>query len=267
MILQYKMYSLSSGVEKVKTKTAMSLSIFGLLLGSSAASLVVMGTANAAISNSYTLFGDAAIVSGGNPGNAAQISNSASPNYGGVDYTGTGVATLSDLNNLSTDYKFTQGSCELGSPRFVASITNGTNSGNIMFYIGPTPNYASCPQNVWSSTGNLAAPTNLVDTSQLPGGTFYDTYASAQAKYGNYTVTDLFVVDDDYANTQTVLLDNTQVNSTTFNYDQPINADSCKNGGWQNLMNSNGQTFKNQGQCVSYAQHNNGVGRDDTHAH
>jgi len=242
------------------------LSALGLLLGSGAASLALFGTANAAVSSSYSLFGNAAIVTGGNPGNAAQISNGA-PGYGGVDYSGTGVTTVADLNNLSSDYKFTQGSCELGSPRFGATVTNGSNSGTIFFYIGPTPNYTNCPQNVWTNTGNLAAATNLVDTSQLPGGTFYDTYAAAQARYANYTVTDLFVVDDDYANLQTVLLDNTQVDSTTFNYDQPANADNCKNGGWQNLTDGSGQAFKNQGQCVSYAQHNNSVGKDDNHVY
>ena len=28
--------------------------------------------------------------------------------------------------------------------------------------------------------------------------------------------------------------------------------DQCKNGGWQNMQDANGNSFKNQGDCVSY---------------
>ena len=45
--------------------------------------------------------------------------------------------------------------------------------------------------------------------SGLPGGAFYDPYAAAQAKYGSYTVTDIFVVVD--GPSQTVDFDNSQV--------------------------------------------------------
>jgi hypothetical protein len=31
------------------------------------------------------------------------------------------------------------------------------------------------------------------------------------------------------------------------------NAQACQQGGWQNLVRSDGSTFKNQGDCVSYA--------------
>lgn len=32
----------------------------------------------------------------------------------------------------------------------------------------------------------------------------------------------------------------------------PTDKDQCKNGGWQNLANDQGEPFKNQGQCVSF---------------
>jgi hypothetical protein len=32
----------------------------------------------------------------------------------------------------------------------------------------------------------------------------------------------------------------------------PTSSDQCKNGGWQNLTDRNGTSFKNQGDCVSY---------------
>jgi hypothetical protein len=95
------------------------------------------------------------------------------------------------------------------------------------------------------NTGNLAAPTNLVDDSQL-GGSFYDTYGNAQANYGNYTVTDIFLAVD--GPNQTVDFDNSQVNNELFTYES---AESCKHGGYAAFTSSPGP-FKNQGQCVSY---------------
>jgi hypothetical protein len=244
--------SLFTGINRAKRKVSSTLA--AVTAASTVALMAVSGgTALAAISNNYSLFGDSAIVSGGNPGNAAQIGNGSGTSFGGVDYNDTGAVTLSQLNQLSTDYKFTQGTCGVGSPRYGATVTNGTNTGTIFFYIGPPPSYTGCPPNVWTNTGNLAAPTNLVDTSQLPGGAFYDPYAAAQVKYGSYTITDLFVVaDNSFPAPQTLLIDNTQVNNFTYTFDQPQNKDACKNGGWQTLTDNNGNHFKNQGDCVSY---------------
>jgi hypothetical protein len=50
-------------------------------------------------------------------------------------------------------------------------------------------------------------------------------------------------------------------NSWTYNFEPfrtPGTKDDCKNGGWQNLTTADGSPFKNQGQCVSYANHQNG---------
>ncbi len=35
----------------------------------------------------------------------------------------------------------------------------------------------------------------------------------------------------------------------------PISKDTCKNGGWQDLTNADGNEFKNQGACVAYYNH------------
>jgi hypothetical protein len=90
-----------------------------------------------------------------------------------------------------------------------------------------------------------------VDTSQLPGGTFYDPWGAAQARYSGKIVTDIFVVSD-YGPTgsQTVLIDNTNVNGTVYDYEFD-SKDDCKDGGWQKFTSSPGP-FKNQGQCVSH---------------
>jgi len=119
------------------------------------------------------------------------------------------------------------------------------------------PNYTLCPQNIWLNTGNLASPVNLVDTSQLPLGTFYDPDAAAQVKYGGYTVTGIqLVADGGWAvagNVQTVLADNVMINNITYTFES---ADSYKKDGWQQFTSAPGP-FKNQGACVSYFSHNN----------
>jgi hypothetical protein len=212
-----------------------------------ALAFVLPGLALAAASSGYSLFGNATLASpGNNSPTGVQFGSDTPPQYGGVDFAIPSGFTVADLNNLSTDYKFISGSCGVGSPRFGAS----TSSGTIFFYIGPPPNYTVCPAGVWSNTGNLAAPTNLVDATQLGGG-FYQPYASVQAAYGNLVITDLFIVSDNGNPTQSVEIDNTMVNNATYTYES---ADSCKNGGWQNFTTAPGP-FKNQGQCVSYFQH------------
>jgi hypothetical protein len=35
----------------------------------------------------------------------------------------------------------------------------------------------------------------------------------------------------------------------------PTDKDQCKNGGWQNLGDDQGELFRNQGQCVSFVEH------------
>ena len=40
----------------------------------------------------------------------------------------------------------------------------------------------------------------------------------------------------------------------------PTSKSSCKNGGWKTFSDP---SFKNQGQCVAYANHHNGTGDDD----
>jgi len=216
-----------------------------------AAAFVLPAIALAAAGGGYSLFGDAMLVSPGhNSPTAAQFrsDNAIAPGYGGVAFNVPGRLTVADLNNLSTDYLFTSGTCTSGSPRFGAT----TRAGTIFFYIGPPPSYTGCPAGIWSNTGNLAAPTNLVDATQL-GGTFYEPYAAVQASFGNLAITDLFIVADaGYAGAQTVVIDNTMVNSTTYTFET---ADTmCGNGAWQNFTSAPGP-FKNQGQCVSYFEH------------
>ena len=219
---------------------------------------IAVGIASAA--HGYSLFGDATIVPGGNPGNAVQLRSDADPGYGGVDFDIAAGTTFADFNTLATDYKFeADDSCGGGSPRFQIEVTNGTDTGNIFVYIGPPPNYTGCPPNVWLNTGDLLEGVNPIDTSQLDGGMFYDPYATALAKYGSYTVLSVQLVVDGgwfFADgEQTALFDNTNIDGRIVTYDEKAhatNANDCKKGGWMELVRADGTSFKNQGDCVSY---------------
>ena len=216
------------------------------------ASLAMIQGSTAVAADGYSLFGDAELVSGGNPGMAAQLRSDGTPGYGGVDFDVESGMTLSDLQNLSTDYKVTAGTCAGGSPRFQINVLGE----NIFVYIGTPPNY-TCTPGVWTNTGDLLESALFVDTSQLPGGTFYDPWASALAKYGDEIVTGIqLVVDGGWAvagGVQTVLVDNVMINSTRYTFDEVVSSDKdrCKDGGWEDFTSSPGP-FKNQGDCVSF---------------
>jgi hypothetical protein len=215
----------------------------------------VPGLVMAAIGSGYALFGDAMLVSpGNNSPTAAQTRSDAAipPGYGGVDFNIPAGLTVANLNTLATDYMFTQGSCGGGAPRFQVNVTTPSGTGSIFIYLGPPPNYTGCPQNVWLNSGNLVSPSSLVDASQI-GGTFYESWAAVQAAYGSYPITGIQVVTDAsfFAGTQTAQFDNVMINTDTFTFES---SDACKNGGWQQFTSAPGP-FKNQGQCVSYFEH------------
>jgi hypothetical protein len=221
---------------------------FALLAAVLAVGVVAPGIAQAA---PYTLFGSATYVSPGDASNRAVqlVADATSGTYSGIDFSVPNGLTVNNLNDLETDYDFTASSCGLGSPRFGIQLDGYP--GTIFAYIGPPPSYTGCIPNMWTPTGNLLSPASLVDTSQLPGGSFYDTWAAAQARYSGATVTDIFLVSDNGpAGSQTVLIDNTDVNGTLYDY-EPSSKEDCKNGGWQNFSSPPGP-FKNQGECVSY---------------
>ena len=205
-----------------------------------------------ATGSGYSLFGSASYVMPGNASNRAVqlVADANTGTYSGINFNTPANLTINDLNQLSTDYNFTANTCGLGSPRF--GITLAGYTGTIFVYIGPPPSYTGCTPNVWTNTGNLLTPASLVDTSQLPGGTFYDTWAAAQARYNNAQITSIFLVSDNgpATGTQTVLIDNTNVDGTVYDY-EPNSKEDCKDGNWQNFTFAPGP-FKNQGQCVSY---------------
>ncbi len=191
-----------------------------------------------AASSAPTLFGDASYNSGG-----VQLTTTGPNGYSGIDIPVPAGTTLSDITGLDATYQMISGDCNQGSPRYTISLPGANH--NIFAYFGTAPEYNSCAPGVQSQS-NLLYPN--VDTSQLPGGMFYDTYSHAVAAYGSQPVQDLFVVVD--APNQVVEISSLSVNGTTYNFAAPTSKDQCKKGGWATFINPG--TFKNQGDCVSY---------------
>ena len=208
---------------------------------------MLLAGAPAAAGGNYSLFGDATLVGGNASPTGVQLRSMPPAGFGGIDFAVPAGMTFSQITNLATDYDFTAASCGGGSPRFQINVDGA----NAFVYVGPPPSYTGCTQNTWTNTGNLATPASFVDTSQLAGGTFYDTFASANLKYGSDAVSGIQLVTDSswfFNATQTVVVDNVQINSATYTFES---AQACKGGGWQAFTTSPGP-FKNQGDCVSY---------------
>jgi hypothetical protein len=227
-----------------------------------AIALSVVGVAAAA---HYTLAGDATVVAGGNPGNAAQL-RSAAGGFGAVGVNPATPIAWADLDTLSADYNVTDDDCGGGSPRLnlgVDTTGDGISDGSVRISFGPSPAFTDCATG-WQTTGNLIGngDAGRYDYSAF-GGSPFTTYANAPASVQNgQVVRASIVVDASWSadatggdGEQTVLVDNIDVNGhvTTFDAATPASADSCKNGGWQNLQRADFSPFKNQGDCIQYA--------------
>jgi hypothetical protein len=177
--------------------------------------------APAALSATATPFGGAT-TSGGiltlvsNTGDA-----SAANDFSGASFFDTGVTTFASLTTLSTEFDVTDDDCIAGSPRFQVRVQTPSGEKNVFVYLGPTPSFTGCSQNVWVASGNLIGSTEgRFDTSQVQAGTQVSTYAQALALVGTYQVTGIsLVVDSGWAladKEQTVRIRNVKVNTSTF---------------------------------------------------
>jgi|KBSMisStandDraft_5_1062788.scaffolds.fasta_scaffold286055_2 hypothetical protein len=187
-----------------------------------AAALVTAAVAvPAALAATATPFGGAT-TSGGilhlvsNTGDAG-ATNDAS----GASFSGTTVTTFSSITTLSTEFNVTDDDCAGGSPRFQVRVQTPSGEKNVFVYLGPTPSFTGCSQNVWIASGNLiGSPDGRYDTSQVQAGTQVSTYAQALALVGAYPVTSIsLVIDSGWAfadKEQTVDVRNVKVNSSTF---------------------------------------------------
>lgn len=102
----------------------------------------------------------------------------------------------------------------------------------------------------------VAGPGTVNDTQSFTDQTLYN-WDTTQVPDGVYTI-DLEARDQaGNKDAGSISVVTVTVNNTVDNQDQ------CKDGGWANFTKP---SFKNQGQCVAYVNHNDGNGADDLHA-
>lgn len=144
----------------------------------------------------------------------------------GATVNGVEGITLTELN---FDVK---GYCGAGAPRF-----NVVTSDNVTHFFGCASGTATDMGNGW---------THVVFDPSNPAQAFPVIAPGT-------TVTSIELIQDEQGKTN---LDNISINDQfIIGPNTPTNKEQCKKDGWQNLQNSSGQSFKNQGQCVSYFNH------------
>lgn len=209
-----------------------------IAIGSIIGSLLIGFAAISSLAAS-TLFGEASVVAGGNPGMALQTVSDADPGFGGASFDDANGTLFSSLATLSTDYNVTDDDCGAGSPRFQVRIDvndNGTyepfpgGDGNIFVYLGPSPSFVDCLIG-WQSSGNLIGNNDPGRwSSEQVGGVNSGTYAQALAAVGGKDILSISLVIDSGWNSgaangvdgeQTVLFDNVTINSAVYGFEPP----------------------------------------------
>jgi hypothetical protein len=141
----------------------------------------------------------------------------------GATVNGVSGITLTELN---FDYN---GYCGAGAPRF-----NVVTSDNVTHFFGCASGTATPTTNGYTHV--VFDPTNPAQAFPVivPGT----------------TVNSIDIVFDEMGQTN---IDNISVNNQVIGGpNTPASKDACKNDGWKTLTDSNGNSFKNQGDCVSF---------------
>jgi hypothetical protein len=140
--------------------------------------------------------------------------------YSFLSFTPSAALTFGQLTNLSAVYQFTQGNCHGGALRWSVR-TSPTES--LFIYYGAAPNFTDCTtvdggSSSQSGVNMINRPELRYDTSQYPGGTFYDSYANAVALLGSTPIIRAsLVLDGGWADDQVINpLQNVTVNDNIF---------------------------------------------------
>lgn len=155
-----------------------------------------------------------------------------SNDYSGVSFNDANGMTFGSLTALSADYNITDDNCGGGSPRFSIGLDTNNDSvadGYVHTAIGPSPSFTGCAAG-WQNTGNVIGNNDAgrYDFGQF-GGSAFTTYSNAPANVLAGEVTEIaIVVDGSWSaaatggdGEQTVLVDNTNVNGTVFDFTRP----------------------------------------------
>jgi hypothetical protein len=297
-MLTYKRYDIKKGLTRTKTRLAVAFSALALGAGGAFGSLAIFGSAHAAgttvvVTPTNTQGWSTADTRPGGAVNFVQDNTApGSPNNGALQLTTDATTTakaqylhaasgsINDVNELSYYTKQVSGP-PVADPSYQLAIdVNGSAAGgftNLVFEPYWNPTQGPIINNVWQqwnvanglfwSSGTITCSNGGLVSGA--GGPPLYTLAQVKTMCPEAMVVDFGVNvgsnNPDY-NVETDLVD---FNGTTYNFEPfavASDKDACKNDGWKSVTDANGQAFKNQGQCVAYTNHNNGVGQDDVHA-
>lgn len=302
MLLKYEKYNLMGGLHKVKTRTALAISSFALILGGGGGlSFVLLGSASADPTMTNLVVTPTSTVYDSN--NVVGVAGDSAPGfqYGSLASDGSGKTdmyftpqmlfghdvTLGDIASMS--YWTKKGSDHVVNPAdWFVNIYTKPYEGDVStptWYgdrIGTEPYFAvnlNDPANTWNrwATGSIDNQLRFFEsTAGAPGATFgsysdptWDDFVAGNALSGQAYATRsvLFFSPQTGSATAdgftgqidglTITLKDGSVATVNF---EPFNTvsskDQCKKDGWKTALDANGNSFKNQGLCVSFVASN-----------
>jgi hypothetical protein len=278
-------YDIRTGVKKIKTKTALvisgaTLGFAGLVmaiampLGAKAApptQVIVTPPLNSQGWSTNDTTGGGTVsfnndnTAPGSPHNGAlELTTTLIPSDKAQYYHGTSTQ-LSSVTELSYSTKQITPAGLVADPSYqLVTFLNGGTSGftTLVFepYQGGEGPIIPGTWQSWDVDQGLFWSTKTVVCSNgtilgTPGGPATYTLSAIQTTCPNATVAAFGVNIGSNNPGYDVEADLVDFNGTTYNFEPFIAAtdkDQCKNGGWMNVTDANGNHFKNQGDCVSY---------------
>ena len=136
-----------------------------------------------------------------------------------LSFTPSAPTTFAQITNLAANYTFTLGDCHTGSLRWQVRLSP---SEAIFIYYGTPPEFGNggvngCAPSLQTGTNMINMADLRYDTSQLIGGTFYDSYAHALTLAGERTILRAsLILESGYVEDQRLTLVSATVNDNTF---------------------------------------------------
>ncbi len=180
---------------------------------------------------------------------------------------------ITDITELSYYSKQISASFPQGDASYQLAIdTNGTETGGFTTLVyEPYQNGTVVPNTwtqhdvdqgqFWSSRSITCSNGSLTAGG---GGTPFYTLSDVKTMCPEAVVVGFGVNIGSSNPSYTINTDLVTFNGTTYDFElvepgpvvnEPTSKDACKNGGYKTLTNSEGDVFRNQGQCVSYFNH------------
>ena len=140
--------------------------------------------------------------------------NSTDNDYSVLSFTPSSTVMFNNITELSAVYAFTNGNCHGGSLRWSVRTSDGH---ALWIYYGDHPNFTDCTTHSQTGANMIGLGDLRYDTSQYPGGTFYDTYEHAKALMGSSAIIRVsLVLDGGWGGDQRLTLTSATVRTGTF---------------------------------------------------